>query len=295
MDDFREWLSDNLRYFMLGGGILIIVLVLFFGVRACSRFMKGDTDQGQLAGTTNQGNDPSSSTDNGEINGEKKENPLEKADAEITALVQEYYKALGEKNLTALKGMTNNFLSSDEAKINNAEDNIEKYTVGEVYTKKGMNADSKVVYACYQYHCKGIETTVPALSQLYVIKDSEGNLKFDGQAMQNKEILAYWEQLSKDDDVKELTAKVKKQYAQAQEKDSDLARFLVEASAPGTMLTTTDICNVRASADLSGDIVGALAADTRIEKKGTEGEWIQFEYEGNLVYVYSSLLKIEQE
>ena len=28
MDNFREWLSDNLRYFMLGGVILIIVAVL---------------------------------------------------------------------------------------------------------------------------------------------------------------------------------------------------------------------------------------------------------------------------
>ena len=33
MDDFREWLSDNLRYFMLGFGILAVVLILFFGVR----------------------------------------------------------------------------------------------------------------------------------------------------------------------------------------------------------------------------------------------------------------------
>ena len=31
MDDFREWLSDNLRYFMLGFGILAVVLILFFG------------------------------------------------------------------------------------------------------------------------------------------------------------------------------------------------------------------------------------------------------------------------
>ncbi|WP_202187720.1 hypothetical protein [Ruminococcus sp. AM42-11] len=29
MDNFREWLSDNLRYFMLGGAILLIVVVLF--------------------------------------------------------------------------------------------------------------------------------------------------------------------------------------------------------------------------------------------------------------------------
>ena len=36
MDDFREWLSDNLRYFMLGFGILAVVLILFFGVRFIS-------------------------------------------------------------------------------------------------------------------------------------------------------------------------------------------------------------------------------------------------------------------
>ena len=33
MDDFREWLSDNLRYFELGGAILLVVLLIFFGVR----------------------------------------------------------------------------------------------------------------------------------------------------------------------------------------------------------------------------------------------------------------------
>ena len=41
MDDFREWLSDNLRYFMLGGAILVIVLVLIFGVRAVLEVRRG--------------------------------------------------------------------------------------------------------------------------------------------------------------------------------------------------------------------------------------------------------------
>ncbi|URW85556.1 hypothetical protein M5E86_18000 [Blautia wexlerae] len=41
---FREWLSDNLRYFMLGGAILIIVVVLFCGIRACSGSNKGNSE-----------------------------------------------------------------------------------------------------------------------------------------------------------------------------------------------------------------------------------------------------------
>ena len=43
LDNFREWLSDNLRYFMLGGAILLIVVVRFFGVRAFMGSGKGDS------------------------------------------------------------------------------------------------------------------------------------------------------------------------------------------------------------------------------------------------------------
>ena len=60
MDNFREWLSDNLRYFMLGGAILLIVVVLFFSIRACSGSNKGNSGDGQKTTSTDQGNVPSS-------------------------------------------------------------------------------------------------------------------------------------------------------------------------------------------------------------------------------------------
>ena len=56
MDDFREWLSDNLRYFMLGGAILIIVVVLFCGIRACSGSNKGNSGDEQKTTSEDQGN-----------------------------------------------------------------------------------------------------------------------------------------------------------------------------------------------------------------------------------------------
>lgn len=34
MNNFREWLSDNLRYFLLGIGIVCVGIAIFFGVRA---------------------------------------------------------------------------------------------------------------------------------------------------------------------------------------------------------------------------------------------------------------------
>ena len=65
MDNFREWLSDNLRYFMLGGAILLIVVVLFF---RCSRIVSEagratsskDTADEQVTADNDQGNVPSS-------------------------------------------------------------------------------------------------------------------------------------------------------------------------------------------------------------------------------------------
>ena len=74
MDNFREWLSDNLRYFMLGGAILLIVAVLFFGVRACVGSGKGTSDKEQNTVQDNsQGNDPSSPEDDGrQTTGRKK-------------------------------------------------------------------------------------------------------------------------------------------------------------------------------------------------------------------------------
>ena len=55
LDNFREWLSDNLRYILLGLAILVVLLVLFFGVRAVTGLVtskeKGNTTQKMRART----------------------------------------------------------------------------------------------------------------------------------------------------------------------------------------------------------------------------------------------------
>ena len=141
MDNFREWLSDNLRYFMLGGAILLIVVVLFFGIRAFMGSGKGDSSKDtadeQVTADNDQGNVPSSPISEGESD-EKKEdaNPMETADADVTALITSYYQALGEKDIATLKTLEDDFTPSDESKVTNLKDYIEGYEVGDVYTKK---------------------------------------------------------------------------------------------------------------------------------------------------------------
>ena len=301
MDDFREWLSDNLRYFMLGGAILVIVAVLFFGIRVCVGSNKGNSGDGQKTTSEDQGNVPSSPTNEGESD-EKKEdaNPMETADAEITALIKSYYQALGEKDIATLKTLEDDFTPSDESKVTNLKDYIEGYEVGDVYTKKGMTDDSYVVYACFYYICQGVDTKAPALTQFYVYKNDDGNWVIDNDALQNSEVSAYMEAQLSDSDVTALVSKVQGELDQAQEEDSSLADFLNglgdEASVStqaenGTMLTAIDDCNVRAEANTDAEILGVISAGDQVEKQGTDGEWIQIDYDGETGYIRGDLLE----
>lgn len=304
MDNFREWLSDNLRYFMLGGVILVIVAVLFFGIRACVGSGKGTSEEDQNTVQDNsQGNDPSSPEDDGETNDGKKEedtNPLEEGSAEITAFMQSYYKALGERDIATLRTLVSDLTTSDESRITNAKDYIEGYEAGNVYTKKGLDDNSYVVYTCYNYICSGISTPVPSLGYAYVVKDDNNNYQILGAADQNEAISEYMESLLADTDVQNLRDEVQAAYDQAQESDAELAKFLdglgedagsSQTSADGTTLTVTEGCNVRAEASSEGEIIGGLEEGTQVEKQGQEGDWIQIDYYGQTGYVHSSLLE----
>ena len=60
MDNFREWLSDNLRYIMLGLGIVLVLALLFFGIHFVTGLFE-DKDSGekpQQTQTSDVGTDP---------------------------------------------------------------------------------------------------------------------------------------------------------------------------------------------------------------------------------------------
>ena len=304
MDNFREWLSDNLRYFMLGGAILVIVAVLFVGVRACVGSEKGTSDGEQTTAQDNdQGTDPSSPEDDGETNDGKKEedtNPLEEGSDEITALMKSYYQALGERDITTLRTLVSNLTPSDESRITNAKDYIEGYQVDNVYAKKGLDENSYVVYTRGSLICKGIDTPAPSLWSSYVVKDSDNNYKILGDLEQNKEVSDYMDSLKSDTDVQKLTSEVQAAYEQAQKADTALAQFLnglgeeVDSTTQqdGTTMTVAEGCNVRSAANSDEDnIIGGLDEGDEVQVLGQEGDWVQIEYDGQTGYVYSGLLQ----
>ena len=310
MDNFREWLSDNLRYFMLGGAILIVLAVLFFGIRACSKAGRGNAEDDQMfeeidttAENENQGDTPSSSVSNGENNNEKNdENPLENNNQEISTLIENYYKAMGDKDIETLKTLVNNLSPSDESLISNT-DYIVGYDVKNAYFKKGPADGTYVVFAEFNYLCAGIETPVPALSQLYVVTEADGSLRIDADNDLESDVSSYINELMKDDDVKALQKDVQTAYDDALEKDSDLLAFLsglgeettvTPEAEPGVTMTAVDDSNIREAADGGSEVIGGVPYGEQVQKIGEEGEWIQIQYDGITGYVYNTLLEYDE-
>ena len=136
LDNFREWLSDNLRYIMLGGAVLLIVLVLFFGVRACVGKKKTNRAAISRLSQISRMRIPILSPMTARLRTAKEDdNPLVKDNGEIKELMKQYYTALGSKDVAALKTITEGLTPTEEARITNAQ-YIEGYELSEVYTKK---------------------------------------------------------------------------------------------------------------------------------------------------------------
>ena len=155
-----------------------------------------------------------------------------------------------------------------------------------------------MVFATYNYICTGISTPVPALSQLYVIKDETG-YKISQEAENDAEIQAYVKELLEEDDVKKLVSDTQAAYSAAQESDPALKSFLENLgsggsqsaqSADGETLTANEGCYIRQESNSDSEIIGSLEEGEQVTKTGEDGEWIQIEYEGQTGYVFNSLL-----
>jgi hypothetical protein len=305
LDDFREWLSDNLRYIMLIGGILILLLLIFFGIRAVSGIINSgeDATKEQVDGSDVQGDDMADAS-NTTTPTETPAEPLEKnAYPEINTLIQSYYDALGRRDVTTLKTLVDDFSPSEEAKIENAQ-YIDGYSNVEVYTKKGLTQDAYVVIAQYNYICTGVTTPVPALSQLYVVKDESG-YKISQKAEDDTEIQSYIAEVLQDEDIQDLIQETEDAYQEAQETDPELKTYLenlgkettptpapTEAESDsgeneGEYVTASDYVYVRSGPGGDSQIIGGLDIGDQVKKLGEDGFWVMIEYEGQTGYVYS--------
>ncbi len=236
LDDFREWLSDNLRYILLGLAVLLVAVIIFCIVKLVGGSGSGNERKAENAVTADSATPervpaepgteaPAAPAANPETTAQAEEpEALVKDSSEILSLVTRYYNAAAQKDEETLSGIVNPW---NETVRENIFDNniVESYNNISTYSKSGPEAGTYVTYVYYEGKLAGFDTLVPSLSMLYLFTDTDGTLKV-GDREEDPEIAGYISSISSDADVQDLIREVNTKYETAVGSDPELAAFM---------------------------------------------------------------------
>ena len=315
LDDFREWLSDNLRYILLGLAIILILIIAFCVVRlvtgssGSSSSNKTVTEKGQITEAETE-NIQQAATE-GEDNTVQTEasaqaetaaqgmSSLTKDDSAILTLVKKYYEAAAAKDIATLETICDPW--NEEVKESILQNNvIQSYDNISTYSKKGPVDNSFVVYTYYEGKIANIDTEVPSLTMLYLTTNEEGNLVVSDRKA-SQEVADYIASVSSDADVQALIADVNKKCEEAKASDPALKEFMDslddesanegntsgdgddtssnDTSSSGEMICAAASLNIRQEPNTTSAIMGVLTqGDTVTKLQDAEDGWCQISY-----------------
>lgn len=277
LDNFREWLSDNLRYILLGLAGILLLVIAFFAIRLVTGLgspkKKEPETQQVTEGTT-------------EAAPEKSEGgQLVRNQTDILEFVTNYCTARTNKDFDAIASMFETFTDDIRTAIEVQDTLVESYSNIMTYSKPGLTDGSYVVYFYFDAKLSGANTLAPGLRDIYLVTNSEGKLIIS-DTDSHPEQASYIEEVRADSDVQALQADVNKKYNDALASDADLKALFDEedtgntqgddgngeggddtpvvGTTTGTMQTTTEV-NVRGEASADSTLYGVLYPGTSVE------------------------------
>lgn len=149
----------------------------------------------------------------------------EEIKAEIDNLINTYYNRSGNKDgadSETAEQSAENAKTAGNDKINEI---IEEYRNIKNYVKPGLDSDSYVVFTTYEIKVVNIDTLVPGMSSLSVVRDENGNLAVEDET-DNKKLNEHIQKLAKEKDIKEIVKKVNSKLTAAIKKDNSLQVFI---------------------------------------------------------------------
>lgn len=275
MENFREWLSDNLRYIALIAGIVVVLIGLFFGVKYVSAKISGHGDEEKFATdsvvsveeeaievsvaesavseaelvavepeTASVVPDTESEEESEETEETEIENPLAlDAVPEVSDVMHRYYTALNNKDVDTVRGLAD-ILSDEEAE--SIEANTTSYGDLQIFTKDGPAENSYVVYTRYNYRDEGQIVAYPGLSQTLVSMNGEGVYKLI-YSEYDQTTSDYIDAMSEDSDVQKLIEEVQNAYDSAVAEEAaaqeQAAKAAAEAEAAAKAAQETGVVN----------------------------------------------------
>ncbi|HIT90469.1 MAG TPA: SH3 domain-containing protein [Candidatus Merdenecus merdavium] len=316
-DDFREWLSDNLRYLILFLAIILVVgavggaIVLIKGMEDKNENPVPSTQETVLESDTKADEDDVVEIPDTEQQSESSNELEEDAIPEVNDLVKQYYDGMSNQDIDGLKLVVDHLSDEGIAQIQQRGNYIENYGDIKVYTKTGPVENSYVVFAYYKIKFKNVDTLAPGLSSIYVCTNEEGRLYISTKDTEES-VKDYISEIRQDEDVKELEQRINDEYTEARESDPNLQAVIEELEGKGEpiddtsadsdqdisqdvqtnkVVVTTDICNVRADSRPDADLLGTLNPDEELTRvRILDNGWSEVKYLDGTGYILSDYL-----
>lgn len=282
-DKIREWISDNLRYMLLIGAILLIVAAVLLIVHLVSPKNDGKSSGGTVTSSSTGSNVPdkktqvkadskadsedstgissdvsdsandssadASSTDTASApdaeaeptsepeaaddtsNTENTDNTAVSFAAdnvpEVSTVLEQYYTALGARDINGLFAVTDNLTAEEQAQIE-AESDVESYGDVKAYTISGPSDGAYIAFVSSRCKYLGINQTLPMLSEYYLYTTEDGGLKIMDDTDSDAAVTEAMKAALENEEVKNLIEQVQNDYRNALDADASL-RVYVES------------------------------------------------------------------
>lgn len=307
MEDIREWISDNLRYILLGLALVLVFAVAVVGIRAISNIATGsssskaapETEAKQEAATTDVIVDSEGAAD-------QQTSTLTQNDAKVLTTMTSYYNARTNGDTETLRKLYPSMDGQDEASLTSSY--MESYSNVTTYSRPGLTDGSYIAYVCYDAKVRDIDTMVPSLIEFYLMSDESGNL-YIADTEGDSSVEAYCEEARQSKEVQDLIASVQKSLEDAENSDPALKDFMSNYGTPAeegstedtegesTEVVAIDSCNVRSEPNTDSDdnIIGSLYVGDTATRLGEEDGWTKIDYNGETAYVSSDFVTTPEE
>lgn len=280
-DKIREWISDNLRYMLLIGAILLIVAAVLLIVHLVSPKNDGKSSGGTVTSSSTGNNVPdkktqvkadskadsedstgissdvsdsandssadASSTDTASApdaeaeptsepeaaddtsNTESTDNTAVSFAAdnvpEVSTVLEQYYTALGARDINGLFAVTDNLTAEEQAQIE-AESDVESYGDVKAYTISGPNDGTYIAFVSSRCKYLGINQTLPMLSEYYLYTKEDGSLKIMDDTDSDAAVTEAMKAALENEEVKNLIEQVQNDYQNALDADASLRAYV---------------------------------------------------------------------
>ena len=280
-DKIREWISDNLRYMLLIGAILLIVAAVLLIVHLVSPKNDGKSSGGTVTSSSTGNNVPdkktqvkadskadsedstgissdvsdsandssadASSTDTASAPDAEAEPTSEPEAAddtsntentdntavsfatdnvpEVSTVLEQYYTALGARDINGLFVVTDNLTAEEQAQIE-AESDVESYGDVKVYTISGPSDGTYIAFVSSRCKYLGINQTLPMLSEYYLYTTEDGGLKIMDDTDSDAAVTEAMKAALENEEVKNLIEQVQNDYQNALDADASLRAYV---------------------------------------------------------------------